>query len=100
MKDVVRWYDRENWPYASDRERLEHYANWLKQVFWNFFATLTFAWRVSDSQAEKIFNEFVKRLERNLRCNVTYIRGDEKRLSGCGKSACARHFHVLFACST
>src|SRR5438132_358028 len=24
----------------------------------------------------------------------------EFRLSGCGKSACARHFHVLFACST
>ena len=100
METIVRWYDRQNWPYASDRERLEQYAKWLKQIPWTFFCTLTFAWRVSDRQADQIFKEFIKRLESTLRCNVAYVRGDEKRLSGCGKSACARHFHALLACTT
>jgi hypothetical protein len=99
MKTIVRWYDRQNWPYASDRERLEQYANWLKQIPWTFFCTFTFAWKVSDRQAEGIFREFIKRLELALRCHVAYVRGDEKRLSGCGKSACARHFHALLACT-
>jgi hypothetical protein len=99
MENVVRWYDRENWPYAVDRERLEQYATWLNLIPWAFFCTLTFAWGVSDRQAEKLFNEFIRRLETTLRCNVAYVRGDEKRLSGSGKSACPRHFHALFACT-
>ncbi len=58
MKEVARWYDRENWPYASDRGRLAQYANWLNRIPWMFFCTLTFAWQVSDPQAEEIYKEF------------------------------------------
>lgn len=97
-KEVIRWYDRQNWAYVSDRERLEQYARWLNPIPWKFFGTFTFAWKVSDRQAQETFIEFHNRLELSLRCDVAYIRGDEKRLSGCGQSACARHFHALLAC--
>jgi hypothetical protein len=92
-----RWYEREHWPYMVDRERVEAYAHWLKQVRWRLFGTFTFAWRVSDQQADKTFAEFINRLERHLKCDIGYVRGDEKRFSGCGKPACARHYHVLLA---
>lgn len=72
------------------------YASWLKQVPWMLIGTLTFCWRVSDRQAEKTFDEFINRLEHLMHCDIGYVRGDEKRYSGCGKPASARHFHVLF----
>jgi hypothetical protein len=73
-------------------------ALWAKQVNWKFFCTFTFAWRVSDQQAERVFAAFIDRLERNLHCDVCFIRGDEKRFSGCGMPASGRHFHVLMTC--
>jgi hypothetical protein len=83
----------------EDRKIAEAYAEWVKQVEWRLFCTFTFAWRVSDPQANKIFGNFVERLEACLKCDVGCLRGDEKRFSGCGKPACARHFHVLLACT-
>jgi hypothetical protein len=90
-----RWYEREGRPYAADRKMAEEYAHWLKQVPWRLFCTFTFAWKVSDAQADKTFAEFVNRLEVLLKFDVGYVRAAEKRLSGCGKPACARHFHAL-----
>jgi hypothetical protein len=90
-----RWYERERRPYAADRKTAEEYAHWLKEVPWKLFCTFTFAWKVSDAQADKTFAEFINRLERLLKFNVGYVRAGEKRLSGCGKPACARHFHAL-----
>ncbi|HEY1678121.1 MAG TPA: hypothetical protein VGG04_10470, partial [Candidatus Sulfotelmatobacter sp.] len=55
------------------------YADWVKQIDWKLFCTFTFAWRVSDPQARKTFDEFIDRLERSLRSDVCYVRGDEKR---------------------
>jgi hypothetical protein len=95
MRTLSRWYEREHRPYAVDRQIIEGYAHWLKQVHWRLFCTFTFAWKVSDQQANKTFDEFINRLECHLKCDVGYVRGDEKRFSGCGKPACARHFHVL-----
>jgi hypothetical protein len=97
MRDVVRSYDRERLPYRADRKMVEQYAQWFTQVPWRFFCTFTFAWKVSDTQAIATFDEFINRLERDRRSDVAYLRGDEKRFSGCGKPACARHFHVLLA---
>lgn len=99
MRNADRWYGRHRWPYEADREIIEQYARWLKQVDWQMFCTFTFAWRVSDPQASKIFAGFIDSLERLLKCDVGYVRGDEKRFSGCGKPACARHFHVLLTCA-
>jgi hypothetical protein len=90
-----RWYERERWPYAVDRKTAEEYARWLQQVPWRLFCTFTFAWKVSDPQADKTFAEFINRLEVLLKFDVGYVRTAEKRLSGCGKPACARHFHAL-----
>ena len=81
-----------------DREAIDKLADWVKQVRWRFFATLTFGWRVSDRQAEKIFDAFVNRLERHLRCDVGFVRGDERRFSGCGMPASGRHFHLVMTC--
>jgi hypothetical protein len=39
----------------------------------------------------------MNRLERHLKSDVGYVRGDEKRVSGCGKPACGRHYHALLA---
>jgi hypothetical protein len=93
-----RWYERERWPYTADRQTANQYAKWLMSVPWKFFATFTFAWKVSDPQAAKIFDAFINRLEKYLQCDVTYVRGDEKRISGCGKPESGRHFHVLLTC--
>src|ERR1035438_1590697 len=98
MRNETRWYKREHWAYEADRTTTEEYARWLKQVDWQLFCTFTFAWRVSDQQANQTYGEFINRLEQHLKCDVGYVRGDEKRFSGCGKPACARHFHVLLAC--
>lgn len=79
-------------------EQIDKLTNWVKQVPWRFFCTFTFAWRVSDPQAENVFHAFIDRLERHLRCEVCFVRGDEKRFSGCGMPASGRHFHVLLTC--
>ena len=92
------WYDREHWPYAADRRITEELANWFKQVRWRLFCTFTFPGVVSDQQAIKAFDEFINQLEHYLQCDVGYLRGDEKRHSGCGKPGCPRHFHALLTC--
>jgi hypothetical protein len=83
----------------ADCEAIDKLADWIKQVRWTFFCTFTFAWRVSDRQAEKVFKAFVNRLERHLRCEVGLVRGDEKRFSGCGMPASGRHFHAVMTCT-
>jgi hypothetical protein len=90
-----QWYEREHLPYAADRKIVEEYVHWIKDIDWKVFGTFTVAWQASDQQAEKIFAAFIDRLEGTLGCDVCYVRGDEKRFSGCGKPACARHFHAL-----
>jgi hypothetical protein len=71
------------------------YVNWLQGVRWQLFCTFTFAWPVSDPQADKVFKRFIDRLEKSLACPIAYIRGDEKRFSGCGMPAAPRHFHAV-----
>lgn len=92
-----KWYDRDNWPYESDRKFVKEYAWWIKEVAWQLFCTFTFAWPVSDQQADKTFDEFINRLQRMIKADVAFVCGSEKRFSGCGKPACGRHFHVLLA---
>jgi hypothetical protein len=91
----AKWYERDHMPYLTDRTIVSACANWVKQIDWQLFCTFTFAWEISDVRADKVFVEFINRLERSLKCDVGYVRGDEKRPSGCGKPACARHFHAL-----
>jgi hypothetical protein len=74
---------------------LQSYVAWLQKVPWQLFCTFTFAWRVSDPQADAVFKSYISRLECSLRCPITYIRGAEKRFSGCGKPGAPRHFHAL-----
>jgi hypothetical protein len=94
-----RWYDRENWPYASDRTFVKEFACWIKKVDWQLFGTLTFAWQISDERADRVFAAFIDRLERVLRADVAYVCGSEKRFSGCGRPGCCRHFHLLMTSS-
>jgi hypothetical protein len=91
----ARWYERASWPYRVDIDRVKEWANWVRQVDWKLFCTFTFAWRVSDLQADKTFAAFINRLERALKCDVAYVRGDEKRPSGRGRPECGRHYHAL-----
>lgn len=99
VRQYVRSYDRERLPYKADLAIVEHYAQWLRPIDWRLFCTLTFAWRVNDQQAHNIFVAFIKRLQCRFKSDVGYVRGDEKRPSGCGKPACGRHYHVLLACA-
>jgi len=78
-------------------KELEVYVAWLQPVPWQLFCTFTFAWPVSDAQALKVFREFVNRLERYLRGPVAYVRGDEKRFSGCGMPGSPRHYHIVLS---
>jgi hypothetical protein len=98
IRRTERETERECLRFQRERAIAQVYVNWLKQVDWKFFCTFAFAWKVSDQQAEKTFAAFIDRLARTLRCEVCYFRGDEKRVSGCGKPASGRHFHALLAC--
>jgi hypothetical protein len=79
----------------STKFDLRIYERWLGTVPWQLFCTFTFAWRVSDAQALKVYDEFVRRLEIFLRGPIVYVRGDEKRYSGCGTPEAPRHFHAV-----
>jgi hypothetical protein len=81
---------------VSSKE-LAVYVAWLRQVPWQLFCTFTFAWPVSDPQAQKVFRGFANRLERSMRGPIVFVRGDEKRFSGCGMPGAPRHFHALLA---
>jgi hypothetical protein len=78
-------------------ETVKGYAKWLTKVPWQLFATYTFAWAVTDRHADEVFCAYIDTLERALRSPVAYVRGDEKRFSGCGKPASPRHYHALLA---
>jgi hypothetical protein len=82
---------------AARYANLEAYEAWLKNVPWQLFCTFTFAWRVSDPQALRVFREFTNRLEKLIRGPIVFVRGDEKRFSGCGMPGAPRHFHSLLA---
>jgi hypothetical protein len=99
MRESFRWYDRTNWSYTADRKIAEAYATWLKQIDWQLFCTFTFAWPVSDPQANEVFSGAIHKIEEHYRSDVGYVRGDEKRFSGCGKPACPRHYHALLTCA-
>lgn len=96
-EEAIRWYEREYRPYAADRILVGDYAAWLKPVKWQLIATFTFGSRLSDEEANRRFDEFIDRLEGTVKSDVTYVRGDEKRFSGCGMPGCGRHYHVVMA---
>src|SRR5437588_11266156 len=89
-------YVRTSQTFRSTEDR-NAYVSWLRPLPWSLFATLTFAWHVSDARAVGVFEEFVNRLERFIRGPVAFVRGDEKRFSGCGMPGAPRHFHAVFA---
>lgn len=98
---AAKWYERQYWPYAADRNTVSDYAAWLKPVKWQLFCTFSFgkpfAKPVADEMANSLFAEFINRLEAMVKADLIYVRGDEKRFSGCGKPACGRHFHTVMA---
>lgn len=95
LRSTEREVKQEELRIYRERANIRAYADWFERINWQLFCTFTFAWNVSDPQADKSFSAFIDRLERLVRSDVCYVRGDEKRFSGCGKPACARHFHVL-----
>lgn len=95
LEGGIRRYETEYLRYSSNRKIIGEYAKWIEIVPWQQFCTFTFAWKVSDQEADDTFADFINQLEQTLRCDVSYVRGAEKRFSGCGKPACGRHFHTL-----
>jgi len=95
MKSTKKWYDRENMPYAKDHYAVAVFATWLRKVKWQLYCTFTFGMQHSDEHADWKFKEFINRLEAAYKADVIYVRGEERQLSGCGKPASSRHFHVL-----
>jgi hypothetical protein len=95
-KRLPRWYERERWSYEVDRQLVEEAARWLEQVEWKLIGTFTFAgWKVSDEKADKTFINFINELERTVKSDVAYVRGDEKSPASGSKPACGRHFHFV-----
>jgi hypothetical protein len=45
--------------------------------------------------ANQIFTQFIDQLEKWFKADIIFLRGDEKRFSGCCKPGCSYHFHVL-----
>jgi hypothetical protein len=96
-RKIIKSLDVDMTHLRSSRRDLQHYEEWLQEVPWQLFCTFTFAWPVSDSRAIAVFNGYINRLERSMRCPIAYLRGDEKRFSGCGMPGARRHFHGLLA---
>jgi hypothetical protein len=71
------WYERDRWAYAKDKEKIDELADWIKQVAWKLFCTFTFGKRQFDEIADHTFKQFMNRLERCLKSDVGYIRGDD-----------------------
>ena len=92
-QDHKRWY--ENKPVQRDLDTVKEYADWLARVIWQVYGTFTFTWPVSDPQADTVFMAFINFLEHELGAPIAFVRGDEKRWSGCGKPGSPRHYHVL-----
>jgi hypothetical protein len=78
-----------------DTETVQAYAEWLKGIQWQLFATFSFAWRVADAQADDVFKAFINELERLVRSPIAFVRGDERRKAGYGLSESGRHYHAL-----
>src|SRR6185437_6582616 len=97
IKSPVRLRDRKTVTRWNRRQRREDYA-WLRLARWEFLCTFTFPQIVSDAQAIDVLKRFINHLERTLRCSVSLICSSEKRLSGCGRPACGRHFHLVMTC--
>ena len=92
-QDHKRWY--ENMPVQRDIDTVNVYADWLARVIWQIYGHFTFTWSVSDQQADTVFRTFINFLEHKLGAPIAFVRGDEKRWSGCGKPGSPRHYHVL-----
>jgi hypothetical protein len=82
---------------ATHWEPVIELVHWLKEAPWQVFCTYTFGWRANDDEAERLFRAYINCLERTIKADISYVRGHEKRYSGCGKPACGRHFHVVMA---
>src|SRR6266568_737042 len=50
-------------------------------------------------RARRASVSFIASLEKAYGCPIGWVRGDEKRFSGCGKPGAPRHYHVLMAAS-
>ena len=81
---------------SSETRALDEYAAWLRTIPWKLYGTFTFAWPVSDAQADKVFYAFINRMERHIGSDIAWVRGDEKRWSGCGMPSIPRHYHAVF----
>lgn len=99
IEQVVEYRtDEERWASERLKKRDRAYSNWVRMVPWQLFGTFTFPGVIyHDELAENDFTEFINRLEASLKSSVCYIRGDERRLSGCGKPSCGLHYHALLA---
>jgi hypothetical protein len=101
-ENAIRRYERENRPYGADPKIVAAYAAFFMRVKWQLFCTFTFGSRLatfgsqlSDEEANRRFAEFINLLEHWYKADIVYIRGDEKRFSGCGKPGSPRHFHAV-----
>jgi hypothetical protein len=81
---------------SSETRPQDAYAAWLRTIPWKLYGTFTFAWPVSDAQADKVFHAFINRMERHIGSDIAWVRGDEKRWSGCGMPSIPRHYHAVF----
>ena len=95
---AVNWMEQERRVFERRQQRDRAYSKWVRIVPWQLFGTFTFPGIVfNDESAFKDFAEFINRLEGSLKSDVAFIRGDERRLSGCGKPACGLHYRALLA---
>ena len=67
------------------------YVNWLNQLKWDIFGTVTFPIAVGDQQADATFKSFINNIEHAIKSRVACVFGKEfesKRLGRVGV-----HFH-------
>ncbi len=78
----------------EDRHALQVTGDWLRQIQWQYFATITFPWNVTDSTANSYFRRWMDTIEQTLRTRVCYVAGME-RGSLTARIRIPWHFHVL-----
>lgn len=85
------WYTRIS---IEERRVLDATSNWLRQIPWQWFITLTFPWNVGAETAASKLKQWLNTLERQLRTQICYVAGMERKPETHGIEV-PWHFHLL-----
>jgi hypothetical protein len=75
----------------------QHYGTWIRGYDWTIYGCLTYSQLQTRKSADALLKRFFDNLRKRLGPSVSYFAALEGRLSGCGHSRIALHWHFVAA---